>query len=155
MKQASLQSLAQLKMYCESLAKELLLRNYEFTPFCAYLTPAHELQHLAAIGSEHSSPQELYELLFRSLASLHEDGKLGAYALTSNVTIPSELSSPFPDGIRLHVETVGYSRFLYTPYRVLSYPGLRKFLAVVPVIRYADIIAENVRPTIFSEVLDG
>ncbi|HVY23714.1 MAG TPA: hypothetical protein VG962_10215 [Steroidobacteraceae bacterium] len=155
MEAASLHSLAQLKMYCESTAKQLLFQFYEFVPFCAYLTPSNEIQHLAASGPAGASVQELYELLHKSLVSLYNERKLMAYALTSNVTVPAELSPPFPDGIRVHMETSGYSRFLYTPYRVLPYPALLKFLAVVPVIRYAELIAEDVRPAVFPELVDG
>jgi hypothetical protein len=65
------------------------------------------------------------------------------------VNVPTEYQSPFVDGIRIQVEAPGYSRFLYTPYRILPFKALRKFLAVVPTVEYGEEIAVDVPPSIF------
>ena len=36
----------------------------------------------------------------------------------ANVDIPAAYAPPWPDGLRVKLETRGYSRFIYIPYRV-------------------------------------
>jgi hypothetical protein len=62
-----------------------------------------------------------------------------AGAIAANVDIPAKYQPPFPDGVRVHLECSGFSRFIYLPYRVSS-SG----------INYAEFISVDVPPIICS-----
>ena len=50
----------------------------------------------------------------------------------------------------MHVEAPGYSRYIYTPYSVLSFRPLRAFLVVFPTVAYAEPIPVDVEPDVFK-----
>jgi len=81
------------------------------------------------------------------------EGKLIAYGIASNVNIPQQFEPAFPDGIRVHVEAPEYSRYIYTPYRLLSHQRIRKFLGFVPQIEYAEKITVDVEPNVFQPLV--
>ncbi len=113
----------------------------EFYPFAAYISPDGRVQALAAdVGKKNPETTEVYEFLHGAIAQMAAEGRLVGYVIASNVKIPSQFSAPYTDGVRVHVETVGYSRDIYTPYRVLPMRWLRRFLLVFRTIDYAEPI---------------
>lgn len=148
---ATIDSLAGLLRYCEQFAQQMLAQSGEFHPFGAFVNADGEIEALGAyLGSEFPPGSEVYAILESTVASMAAQGKASAYALAANVTIPSGLASPLRDGIRVHVEAPGYSRLVYTPYRILPLRAIRKFLAVVPTIEYLEPIAVDVPSKAFA-----
>ena len=117
----SIESLGTLVQFCETFAKQRLRETGHFVPFGAFVNREQGLEHLSAYSP---SPQQGFKMLGGTVQQLARDGRLVAYAVVSNVNIPSEYHSPFVDGIRIQVEAPGYSRFLYTPYRILPFKAL-------------------------------
>ena len=151
MPSVTVDALAALLRYCEEFAKQMLFQAGEFHPFGAFVNHSGQVEALGGyLGAEFPRGSELYLFLEGALASMAAEGKVHASALAANVNVPSVLSSPFPDGFRVHVEAPGYSRLVYTPYRVLPYRAVRKFLAVVPTVEYAESIAVEVPSKVFS-----
>ncbi|MBB5206148.1 hypothetical protein HNQ51_003491 [Inhella inkyongensis] len=143
--------MAALLRYCEQFAKQMLSDAGEFHPFGAFINSSGELEALGGyLGTEFPSGGELYTLLEGALASMVHERKARAYALAANVNMPAQVSSIFTDGVRVHIEAPGYSRLVYTPYRLLSYRAIRKFLAVVPTVEYAEPIAVDVPNKVFA-----
>ena len=146
----SIESLASLAHYCESFAKQMLSKAGAFHPFGAFINADGKLEALAAsTGVERPGAQELIGLMHSAVASLAASGRLKAYAMAADVNVPAAYRPPFTDGIRVQVETPGYSRFIYTPYRVLRFRPLRAFLVVLPTVDYATPIPVNIEPIVF------
>ncbi|MBC7755733.1 MAG: hypothetical protein H7Z20_03650 [Bdellovibrio sp.] len=144
-------ALAALLRHCEEVAQVLLADTGEFHPFGAYLNANGEIEALAAYnGTEHLCSSELYKLLHGVITKMANDRTLVAYAIAADVSIPSQFNSTFPDGIRVQVEAPGYSRDLYIPYRLLPMRALRKFFVVFPTVEYAEQIAVDVDPSVFT-----
>jgi len=151
MAQPTVEQLIQLLHYCESFAKQMLANSAEFYPFGAVINAHGKIEALGAYnGMERPNSQDVYRLLGDSLVQMAREKKIIAYGLASDVNIPSQLASPHADGIRVHVEAPEYSRYIYTPYRVLPYRALRRFLAFLPVIEYAEPITVDLDPTVFQ-----
>ena len=151
MPQAPIESLAALLQYSETFAKQMLVQAGEFHPFGAFVSAGGKVEALAGhIGTEFPKGQELYAFLQGALNQLAAEGRILAYALVANVNLPPELASRFPDGIRVHIEALGYSRMVYTPYRSLAYRALRKFLAFLPLVEYAEPITVDVPSNAFT-----
>jgi len=124
----------------------------EFHPFGAFLNSSDQIDALGAyLGTDYPKGQDLYALLQGAVTSLAGEGKLKAYAIAANVNIPQEFKAPYPDGIRVHIESADYSRMVYTPYRLLPFRALRKFLAFLPLVEYAEPIAVDVGGVAFSK----
>lgn len=150
MPQAPIESLAALLQYSDSFAKQMLVEAGGFHPFGAFINTGGKVEALAGhIGTEFPRGQELYAFLQSAVHQLAVEKKILAYALAANVHVPTELNSPLPDGIRIHVVAPGYSRMIYTPYRTLSYRALRKFLAFLPVVEYTEEITVDVPSNAF------
>jgi hypothetical protein len=150
MLQAPIESLAALLQYSESFAKQMLVEAGEFHPFGAIVNVGGKVEALAGhIGVEFPKGQELYEFLQGAVNQLAAEKKILAYALVANVNVPAELNAPLPEGIRVHVVAPDYSRMIYTPYRSLSYRALRKFLAFLPLVEYAEEITVDVTSNAF------
>jgi hypothetical protein len=151
MTQPTVEQLVQLLQYCESFAKQMLINSAEFYPFGAFINAHGKIEALGAYdGQEHPNSQDVYRLLNDSVVQMAREGKIIAYGLAANVNIPSQFESPHVDGIRVHVEAPEYSRHIYTPYRVLPYRALRRFLAFLPVVEYAEPITVDLEPAVFQ-----
>lgn len=151
MPEVTIDSLASLLRYCEEFSKQMLAESGEFHPFAAFVNRDGEVEAVGAhTGEEFPQGVQVYQLLEGALASMAAEGKAMACAIAANVNVPSSLSSPFGDGVRVHVEAPGYSRLVYTPYRLLSYRAIRKFLAVLPTVEYAEPIAVDTSPKLFA-----
>ncbi len=149
---ADLDALAALLQYCESFAKQMLSRAGEFPPFGSFLNAeSGKVDALGALtGAENPTGVATYQLLESFVSERARAGSLLAYGLAANVNMPKHLNSPFPDGIRIHVEAPGYSRIIYIPYRLLPFAPLRRFLAFLPTVHYAEEIAVDTSPKQFS-----
>jgi hypothetical protein len=139
-------SLAALLRYCQDFSKQMLVEAGEFHPFGAFINAEGTLEALGAhLGTEFPKGAELYAFIQDALCEFVKQEKAIAFAIAANVTVPESFAAPFTDGMRVHVAAPGYSRMIYTPYRVLSYRALRRFLAVLPVVEYAEPISVEVK----------
>ncbi|MCZ8235008.1 MAG: hypothetical protein ACK520_08730 [Inhella sp.] len=152
MQPVSIDALASLLRNCEQFAHQRIAESGGFHPFGAFINRAGDIEALGAqLSAEPRDSFEVYEFLEGAIAEMAHRGDIRAYALAANVAVPQQLASPFPDGLRVHVEAPGYSRFVYTPYRLLPYRAIRRFLAVLPTVEYSDPIAVDLRAKVFSE----
>jgi hypothetical protein len=151
MSEATIESLAALLRFCEVFAKQMVANGGEFYPFGAFLNNQGGVEALAAhIGVEYPNSQELYQFLHGAISAMAAEKKLIAYAIAANVDIPARFESPFRDGIRVHIEAPGYSRFVYTPYRRLPYGAIRRFF-VFPVVEHGETIAADIEGMVFHD----
>jgi len=63
-------------------------------------------------GTKNLKSQDIYRLLSDALTSDAGAGNVLAIALAANVNIPSAYKPPSRDGLRVQLETEGYSRFI-------------------------------------------
>jgi len=106
-------------MYCINFAGQMLQIAGEFHPFGASVGPDGRITAAGAYnGEEHPNGQELYKLLLKGLGESIRTNKVIAVAIAANVNIPQQYSSASPDGLRVHLEGRGFSRFVYVPYRL-------------------------------------
>ena len=140
------QQLHELLMYCINFARTMLEGSGAFYPFGANVTADGKLGAVGAHdGEEHPEPQQLYRILVEAFTSGARNGELLAAALAANVSIPARFSSPVPDALRVHLESSGYSRFVYVPYR-LSRQG---FLGKKTVVEFSEPFSVEIHPTFF------
>jgi hypothetical protein len=124
---ASPEQLHEAFMYCLNFAKHMLEDSASFLPFGAKLTGAGEVQAVGGWNGEvHPAPAELYSMLVAAFRNGAESGDLAGSALAVDVNIPPEYSPVFPDGIRVHLEGVEYSRYIYVPYSIKTVGLLRR-----------------------------
>lgn len=149
---ATPEQLHEMLNYCMSFARTMLEDSGDFYPFAATLSPQGVV---AAVGrhncEERPVPSEIYKLLgeaFLSGAARHEHAGV---ALAANVNIPPEYSAPYRDGLRVHLESPGYSRFIYVPYAI-SMQGLIKKRRTV---QFAEPFAVELVPTFYAAQPDA
>ena len=127
-------------------ARTMLEDSGDFYPFGASITADGKLVAVGGNnGEERPNPQEIYKLLGGAFTSGAQNGELFAAALAANVDVPPQYSSPSPDALRVHLESDGYSRFIYVPYR-LQKRGLFKNKRVA---EFSEPFAVEVGPTFF------
>jgi len=116
---ASPEQLHELLAYCLNFARTMLEKAGDFYPFGATLSPDGKVAATGGYnGEEHPQPQEIYRLLADAFRSGASTGEFLGVALAANVNIPAQFSSVSPDGVRVHIEASGYSRFVYVPYKI-------------------------------------
>jgi hypothetical protein len=121
------EKLHELLTYCIDFAKTMLNDSGDFYPFGAVLGKNSEIKAVGGYdGNEHPNPQDIYRLLGEGFIASAKDGSILAAALAANVNIPADYSAPVPDGLRVHLESTGYSRFIYIPYRVTKQGFFKK-----------------------------
>ena len=141
------QQLHELLMYCINFAQTMLKDSGEFYPFGANVTADGKLGAVGAHdGEEHPEPQALYQTLAGAFTAGARNGELLAVALAANVNVPPQFSAPFPDAVRVHLETSGYSRLVYIPYR-LSRKGLLRKSTVAEL---SEPFSVEIRPSFFA-----
>lgn len=137
-------------------AKHMLGKAGEFYPFAetADTTGKRALQG-AYDGQEHPGGKEIYALLQAALLSDVAQGKIAALALTANVDIPPQYKPEFPDGIRVHLEALGYSRFVYLPYRVSRRSVVHRLLRRAHPVAYGEPVSVEIPPLFFRQPTAG
>lgn len=146
---ATPEQLHELLTYCLDFAKVMLDDSGEFYPFGAVLRPDGKVGAVGGFdGHEHPNPQDIYRLLEAGFIKEIQDGSIVAVALTTNVNIPTNYEAPAPDGIRVHLESSDFSRFIYLPYRITK-QGLFKRKLKTEVL---ESFAVQISPSFFADV---
>lgn len=140
--------LEELLTYCLDFAKEMLARRGAFLPFGASLRRDGQVCAVAGFAGDPATPLEVHEVLHRGLRADFEKGVIVAAALATDVTIPGEYSPDFPDGIRVHLECAGYSRFIYTPYRIQRQGLIRRMIGTRATVECAPHFAVETDPSL-------
>lgn len=144
---ATPEKLHELLTYCIDFAKVMLSDSGEFYPFGAVLGNDGKVNAVGGYdGKEHPNPQDIYRLLGEGFIASARDGSIQAAALAANVNIPPEYSSPTQDGLRVHLESADFSRFIYVPYRVSKQGLFKKSLKA----EFFEPIAVQIQPAIFA-----
>lgn len=144
---ASPEQLHELLMYCINFARTMLEKAGDFYPFGATLTPDGKVAAAGGHnGEEHPQPQEIYRLLAGAFSSGARTGEFMGVALAANVNIPAQFSSPSPDGVRVHIEASGYSRFMYVPYKIKVSGMFKKHKAI----EFSEPFSVQVPPNFFA-----
>ena len=125
------EKLHELVNYCQEFANTMLSDSGDFYPFGAAMGADEKARAVGAHnGMEHPDPRELYRLVTTTFSAEAADGKVAAAAIASNVTIPSQYTCECRDGIRVQLETEGFARFIYFPYRLTNTGLFRKKIDV-------------------------
>jgi hypothetical protein len=149
---ATPEQLHDLLAYCLDFAKVMLDECGEFFPFGAVVGPDGKVKAVGGHnGNEHPEPQVVYRLLSNGFAEGARDGSIIAAALAANVNIPQEYPAAAPDGIRVLLETEGYSRFIYSPYRITKRGLFKKKYTI----ELFDPFPVQVSPTVFTPCPDS
>lgn len=149
---ASPEQLHEMLMHCINFARTMLADAGDFYPFGATLSPLGTVSAVGGYdGEERPKPQEIYQLLGSAFTSGAREGTYLGVALAANVNIPAQYDSAAPDGLRVHLESDGYSRFIYVPYRIKK-EGLFKKRMVV---EFSDPFAVEITPTFFTLATDA
>jgi hypothetical protein len=126
--------------------KIMLEDSGDFYPFGAMIVVDGRLMAVGGYdGDEHPNPEDIYQLIFDALAADAQAGGALAIALAANVNIPSDYKSPSPDGLRVQLETEGYSRLIYVPYTLAK----RGFFKRTTIADYGEPISVDVPPQAF------
>lgn len=145
---ASAEQLHKLLMYCIDFARTMLQDSGEFYPFGAHLSSDEKLCAIGGYnGEEHPNPKEIYQLLCDGFAKGIQDGTLLGIAVAANVNIPAQYSPAVPDGLRVHLESDGFSRHVYVPYRLTRQGATEK-----PMLEFLEPFSVEIPPTFFSGV---
>ncbi|USJ02142.1 hypothetical protein MUG10_08565 [Xanthomonas prunicola] len=114
---ASPEKLYERLTYCIDFGETMLTSDGEFHPFGATLGLDGNVTAAGGYnGEENPAAQDIYRLLGEAFTSSATEGSIAAAALAANVDIPLEYEPPAPDGIRVLLESRGFSRFVYIPY---------------------------------------
>jgi hypothetical protein len=145
---ASPEKLHELLMYCLNFASTMLEKSGEFYPFGATLSSDGKVSAIGGYGGkEHPQFQEVYQLLANGFRSGALTGEFIGVALAANVNIPEQFSPASPDGIRVHIEASGYSRFVYAPYKIKASNMFKKTKSV----ELSEPFAVEIPANFFSE----
>ena len=106
--------------YCMDFARHMLEDSGESHPFGAKVDESGQVGAVGGLieGEEHPKGQDVYALLMQRLRAELADGRSVAIAVAANVNIPDQYSPRHKDGLRVTLESAGYSRFIYVPYRL-------------------------------------
>jgi hypothetical protein len=134
--------LNQLFTFSMDFAKEMLEENGDFYPFGATVSVEGKLAADPGHGDGDDEPEahDVYRVIFERFSASRPSEAVAA-ALVANVTIPDEFDPPAKDGVRVHIESEGYARFIYVPYEVVS--------ADTREVRLHDPFAVEVTPSFF------
>lgn len=133
--------------YCLDFAQIMLKDSGEFYPFGAVLSPDGKVVAVGGSnGDEYPKAQEIYQLLAEALTFDAKSGKIFGAALAANVNVPQQYKSPSRDAVRVHLETEGYSRFIYLPYQITK-PG---FLKRKSAVMLHELFSVELSPVFFA-----
>jgi len=136
---------------CVEFANEMLSKRGDFLPFGAHIQKDGKAGMVAGHIGEQSDKVELYKFLLERVSVSVREGDALAIALAVNVDIPAEYNPTYPDGIRVLVESEGYSRFIYYPYTLNKPKGLRWFVPHARKVTMVDPFAVEVPPSVFEQ----
>jgi hypothetical protein len=136
---------------CVEFANEMLSKRGDFLPFGAHIQNDGNAGMVAGHIGEYPDKVELYKFLLDGFRSSVAKGDALAVALAVNVDIPAEYDPEFPDGIRVLVESEGYSRFIYFPYNLDRPKGLKRFNRHARMVTIAEPFAVEVPPSVFIQ----
>jgi len=115
-------------------AKLMVAKAGEFYAFGGFVDADGRVNQLAVHdGQEHPDRHDVYRRMEEALRRLVLNREASAIALVADVNIPPEYQPPFPDGIRVQIETPGFSRFFYVPYSRAEHsaePTFGEFISV-------------------------
>lgn len=149
---ASSEQLHEMLTYCIGFARTMLERAGDFYPFGATLAPEGRVAAVGGYnGEEHPVPGEIYKLLGQSFSAAAGRGEHLGVALAANVNIPAQYSPSAPDGLRVHLETPGYARFIYVPYTVSQQGQLERRR----VVQFGEPFAVEAAPMFYGVVPDA
>lgn len=135
--------------YCHDFARVMLESSGEFCPFGATLSPEGKVVAVGGhIGEEKPAAGDLYKFFLSSFAESARKNEIAGAALAANVNIPEEFESPSRDGVRVHLEALGYSRFVYIPYRITRRGIFRKTIEA----EFFEPFAVEIAPLLFGPV---
>ncbi|MET0936731.1 MAG: hypothetical protein ABWX83_12105 [Luteibacter sp.] len=136
--------LNQLFTFSMDFAKDMLAENGNFYPFGATVTETGKVAAEAGHDGTTDDPEahDVYRAIFERFATGKPEEAVAA-ALVANVIIPDEFEAPVRDGVRVHIESEGYARFIYVPYEIV--------VADEPEVRLHDPFAVEVDPSFFVE----
>jgi hypothetical protein len=141
------EKLHELLTYCTEFAETMLKDSGEFYPFGAVLDSELELRAVGAdVGEEHPASAELYQLLGNSFIQNAKDKEISASAIACNVNIPQEYEPPVNDGVRVHLECDGFSRYIYVPFSIETKGLIRKTKKIT----FFEPISVNIDAQIFE-----
>lgn len=148
---ATPEQLHEMLTHCIEFARTMLERAGEFYPFGATVDRDGAVGAVGGYdGHEQPNPTDIYQLLSEGFAKGAAAGDYRGVALAANVNIPAQYSPPAPDGLRVHIESRGYSRFIYVPYRMS-----KRLLSRRNTIEFADPIAVEVPPVFYIDANDA
>jgi hypothetical protein len=135
--------LNQLFTFSMDFAKEMLVENGDFYPFGATVSEGGKLAADPGHDGVDDQPDapDVYRVIFERF-STNRPSEAVAAALVANVTIPDEFDAPVKDGVRVHLESDGYARFIYVPYEIVSAESRE--------VRLHDPFAVEVSPSFFT-----
>src|SRR5215469_10075448 len=109
--------LEQALTYSLDFGKQMIQRKGDFYAFRAVIDSEGKFQAVGAdLGEEHPKREVVYKSLRNSLRQRFQEKSIIASAIAVHVDIPRQYSPKYTDGIRVHLEASGYSRFIYLPY---------------------------------------
>jgi hypothetical protein len=137
--------LNQLFTFSMDFAKGMLEENGDFYPFGATVSEEGKLAADAGHegGGDEPEAHDVYRVIFERFSTGRPSEAVAA-ALVANVTIPDEFDPPAKDGVRVHIESNGYARFIYVPYEVVS--------ADTREVKLHDPFAVEISPSFFTSV---
>jgi hypothetical protein len=136
---------------CWAFAKLMLSKAGDFYPFGETADAAGVCGMQGGYnGEEHPDPRAIYELLQEALTRDATAGKISAVALAANVDIPVGYDAPYRDAIRVHLETVEYSRVVYLPYRIEPRSWFGSVLRRPHRVSYAEPFTVEVPAAVFT-----
>jgi hypothetical protein len=135
-------------MYCLDFAKRMLEDSGAFHPFAAKISPSGDVIAVGGwTGDEHPKAVELVKLITDALRAEAKENSIIGAAIAVDVNIPAEFSSPLPDGVRVQLESEGYARYIYVPYKIEAVRLLKRKRNVT----LLEPFAVEIQPSIFAE----
>lgn len=145
---ASPEQLHELLTYCIGFARTMLEEAGTFYPFGAILSGDGKVGGVGGnTGEQRPRPQDVYKLLTNAFVSGARSGLYSGTALAANVTIPVQYSPVFPQGLRVHLESAGYARFVYVPYRL----GKKEISRKKRLVELSESFSVQVKPNVFVD----
>ncbi|MBC3881923.1 hypothetical protein H8K35_10455 [Undibacterium sp. LX40W] len=146
---ATPEQLHALLLHCIDFSRTMLEKSGEFYPFGGTLSTDGKVCAVGGDnGEEHPKPQEIFLLLAEAFSSSAQKGEILGAALVADVNIPSHYAPNYPDGVRVQLESEGFSRFIYIPYKIKKSGILRMSRQV----EMAEPFSVEIEPSFFKVV---